>query len=106
MTCQDDSKIQTLLDFNEIQDESHTVIAALEQCQPIAAKNSWSEYVTKPVCQSQWEEMVRKAVEPIAGDNPYNFLQPGEISAIESINHNQGSFGLDSRPRISEIIAA
>ena len=39
-------------------------------------------------------------MEPIAADNPYQIMQPGEISAIHSVNHTQGSYGLDSRPKI------
>ena len=50
--------------------------------------------------QSEWEELVARALEPIAADNPYQIMQPGEISAIHSVNHTQGSYGLDSRPKI------
>ena len=36
----------------------------------------------------------------IAEDDPYNLIVAGEISAIEAVNHPQGSYGLDSRPKV------
>ena len=96
----EEQKILQLIDLNFFPDSSVSFIAALQPCPLVAAKNTWSEYVTKPKCQSEWEELVARALEPSAADNPYQIVQPDEISAIHSVNHTQGSYGLDSRPKI------
>ena len=64
------------------------------------SKNTWSECTRKPVCQIQWEADVFKALEPVAEDDPYQTLSLGEMSAVESVNHKQGSFGMDTRPKV------
>ena len=39
-------------------------------------------------------------MEQIAEDNPYLPFPDAEISAIEAINYRQGSYGLDTRPKV------
>ena len=86
--------------MNEIQYDSSPFVAAIERCQDLSAKNSWSIYPHKPVCQSEFENNVAAAVKKIANDNPYLSVLPGEISAIEALKFKPGSYGLDIRPKV------
>ena len=43
---------------------------------------------------------MKNAVDPIASDNPYSTLGVGQISSIDAMNHRDGSYGLDSRPKV------
>ena len=66
-----EDKKYKLVDINEIETDSSPFIAALERCQNLSAKESWSCYPFKPECQVQFENSVAKAVESIAEDNPF-----------------------------------
>ena len=100
ITIEDLENTCELININELQSDTSPFIAALEQSQEFAAKNIWSFYSKKPVCQSQFEESVSQAIESIAEDNPFCSVEAGEISAIDAINHKQGSYGLDTRPKL------
>ena len=87
-----------MVDINEIQSDTSPFIATLERCQ-LLANNSWASYQFKPVCQSQFENAVSKAVASIAEDNPYLTVKEGEINALDALKHIPGSYGLDIRPK-------
>ena len=82
-----------------MQNDTSPFISAIERC-PIIAQNTWSVYPFKPECQSSFENSVREALSQVAGDNPYLKVSEGEVSAIEAIRHNPGSYGLDIRPKV------
>ena len=99
----DNEKIQQLIDVNDLQ-ASGSFISDVEWCQVSQIdwfkKPGWSYYCDKPICQIDWEQSVRDEVDKIAEDNPYAKMEIGEIPALESVNHTQGSYGLDTRPKI------
>ena len=90
-------EIQCLVNINEI--EVSSVIEASEWSH-LQDKNIWASYTKKPECQKQWEQQVFSALEPIASDNPYLSVELGEISALESVRFQQGSYGMDTRPKV------
>ena len=100
-----DDKIYQLIDINEIQSYTSPVIAAIERCQTQSAKNKWSYYTRKPVCQIDFESKVACAATSIAEDNPYLSVLPGEISALDAIKFKPGSYGMDIRPKIYDAIS-
>ena len=71
----------------------------------MSAKNTWSTYPFKPICQSQFENSVKEAVDNVAEDNPYMSVKEGEIAAIDAIRHKPGSYGLDIRPKVFDNIS-
>ena len=91
----DNEEIQALIDINEIS----SVVAASEWSH-LQDRNTWASYTRKPECQKQWENQVFAAIEPIASDNPYQSVDLGEISALESVRFQQGSYGMDTRPKV------
>ena len=59
----EDEEIHDLVNINEIQDDSSPFIAAVEECHTnLAAKNAWSSYPFKPVCQDQFEQSVEELI--------------------------------------------
>ena len=91
-----DEEIQALINVNELQIESES----LNSVEWGHNSENWSFYPFKPICQIDWDKSVASEVEKIAEDNPYVIKSPGEISAAESLTHKQGSYGLDTRPKI------
>ena len=89
-----------LIDINELQSDTSPFIAAIESCQNLAARNSWSFYTKKPVSQELFEQSARNAIDNIAEDNPYLNVVEGEIDAIEAVRFKPGSYGLDIRPKV------
>ena len=71
----------------------------------MSAKNTWSTYTFKPICQSQFENSVKEAIDNIAEDNPYMSVKEGEIAAIDAIRYKPGSYGLDIRPKVFDSIS-
>ena len=66
----------------------------------LSDKPSWSFYPSKPVCQIDWDNKVASELSRVANDNPFHLKKEGEISAVESLNHRDGAYGLDTRPKI------
>ena len=93
-------KIQKLIDVNELQFDS-PFISEVEFSQfNLSEEPKWSVYPSKPVCQIDWDNVVAQEIEKIADDNPFQMLKEGEISATNSVNHKDGSYGLDTRPKV------
>ena len=90
-------EIQALIDINELKFDS-PFISEVEWRQNDS--EPWSCYPHKPICQVDWDQMISKEVDKIADDNPFVSLIEGEISAAQSINHKQGSYGMDTRPKV------
>ena len=96
-----------MIDINEIHTASRIdlSIAAIECGPDLSATNTWGNYSKKPVAQEDWDHLVAKAVAPIASDNPFLQVDCGEVSAIEALNHNDGAYGLDVRPRFFDNVS-
>ena len=90
--AEENEEIQTLIDINQLSESDSFIERSHEE--------KWSYYEQKPICQIEWEKRVQQAVTPIAEDNPYKLLQEGEIASIDAVGHKEGSYGLDSRPKI------
>ena len=79
---------------------SQVIVLHLSSRVILAAKNQWSYYAEKPLCQYQFEKAVAHASRTIADDNPYLSIIEGKVSAIDVINHKQGSCGIYFRPKL------
>ena len=112
MKLTENEKIQKIIDVNEISTVSNDSLAAVECSQSIAAINFQSEKrpkVKKPYIPTKdlWYQTY-SLDESYAYRNHNNSKKSekqeppsiGEISAIESVCHVQGSHGLDTRPKV------
>ena len=102
-----------MLDSNELIDESSPVIAAVGQCQQAAVYNKnetrdkWLQSYVMSEAYDKYEDIFnvsrasRQSVPSFAhSQSKGTIIKEGEITAIESIAHKQGQFGLDSRPKV------